>query len=453
MSLPSGCTLDNVSFSKRKKQLFVSCHGEDLMKVMESFRGQKVIEMNFKDCNPPTTRLTQLPNMTLQTLTIANCGIEEIDANAFLNVSDLFKLDLSKNLITNLPNMESLPELGYLFMEDNKISHIPDGTFKTNTPGGKVLNFRYCELNLRKNHFKVLNDSTFIGLEHLVVLDLGFNQISSISPKALNFGKLYQLNLDHNNLLTLPPTVFKSLTKLYELSLNNNKLSQLPSDLFSSNKGLHRLDLSFNDIEQLPSNIFKGRDRLFYLELNNNKLKSLDENVFSGAEYISTLYLHDNQLEHLPPKLFHNLKRMKKLYLDNNRLTEIPKDFVAHSKLKDVFLSNNRIKALPEKVFAHLDPSEETFPIVISLRNNSLTTVPQSAFKEIPIPDEDAFPRRRFGILLHGNPLICDEKLAWLVERVQTDAIFVDHQYFPKVPTCAGPLKFSGQALEDVELH
>lgn len=98
-------------------------------------------------------------------------------------------------------------------------------------------------LDLNGN-FLISLEST--GLEDtLDNLNVRDNQLTTLSPSALNYRQLTKLDLSRNNLKELDPTAFSSVPTLLHLNLSrNNHLSSLPSGLFDPLKKLEMLDLS-----------------------------------------------------------------------------------------------------------------------------------------------------------------------------------------------------------------
>jgi Leucine-rich repeat (LRR) protein len=64
---------------------------------------------------------------------------------------------------------------------------------------------------------------------------------------------LEELNLEKNNLVTLPPEIGQ-LHRLQKLNLSNNKLTVLPPEIGGLKK-LQKLDINHNKLTALPSEI------------------------------------------------------------------------------------------------------------------------------------------------------------------------------------------------------
>lgn len=82
---------------------------------------------------------------------------------------------------------------------------------------------------------------------------------------------MQNLNLNHNQIITLPENVFNSLTQLEQLGLEYNKIENLPKNIFNDVHILHEIMLSENSLTTLPFSITK-LNYLERLELYNNPL-------------------------------------------------------------------------------------------------------------------------------------------------------------------------------------
>ena len=108
------------------------------------------------------------------------------------------------------------------------------------------------------------------------------------------------LNLESNELRSLPAGVFSDLTALRALRLRYNKLSSLPAGVFSRLTALTDLRLGSNEFTSLPAGVFSDLTALTNLSLIGTKLSSLPAGVFSGLTALTSLYLHRNTEDPLP---------------------------------------------------------------------------------------------------------------------------------------------------------
>lgn len=126
---------------------------------------------------------------------------------------------------------------------------------------------------------KSLSGLNCLNLENLKVLNVGHNQISSISNDDIkNLLSLEELYLHDNNLTSL--TIPTSLTQLKVLNLNKNSIDKI--DLSGINNG--KVYLSFNKFSSISDitlpRIIYNTD--LYLELFNNNITDADELYNSG---------------------------------------------------------------------------------------------------------------------------------------------------------------------------
>ena len=101
--------------------------------------------------------------------------------------------------------------------------------------------------------------------------------------------KLETLNLDNNNLSSLPKNI-NQCKALKTISLRNNKLKTIPDQL-SDLKHLNSVDLSHNSITTIPESI--GKMQVVELNLNQNQVICLERiksycicNTWSNCSYV-----------------------------------------------------------------------------------------------------------------------------------------------------------------------
>lgn len=90
-------------------------------------------------------------------------------------------------------------------------------------------------------------------LVHLERLNVGFNQLESVSPNIARLTELRYLNLAGNQLGSLPPEIGE-LANLEYLQLMGNQIDSVPPEIGCLRK-LRCLHLSDNQLEHVPPEI------------------------------------------------------------------------------------------------------------------------------------------------------------------------------------------------------
>lgn len=146
-------------------------------------------------------------------------------------------------------------------------------------------------LYLRYNRLTEIPDGSFKGVSQLRWLDLGFNTIANISKEALD-GSVYLRKLDlQNNLLTSVPS-FKSKIRLQMLRLSGNRIRKLSSSSFSRNfRAVRELYFDNVGLQKVTSSAFSRLRRLDVLDFRNNSLTSLSVSQLKSS---MTVYLSGN---------------------------------------------------------------------------------------------------------------------------------------------------------------
>ncbi len=91
-----------------------------------------------------------------------------------------------------------------------------------------------CLRTINVRHNKIRNSgipNDIFGLDDITVVDFSYNQLSA-TPEELERAKsLLVLNLNHNNITSIPHQLFINLTDLIYLNISDNKLDSLPPQM------------------------------------------------------------------------------------------------------------------------------------------------------------------------------------------------------------------------------
>lgn len=218
----------------------------------------------------------------LKILKITGCGIDDVDKNAFVHLSELEVLKMNNNNLKELhPTLlRNNRKLEIVDFSDNQIKNIPlNASFLTN--------YVFFPDNIQK-------------------LNLSHNQIDQIENKNFkNMRKMYYLDLSHNNIEGLSDGCFDELFDdsgrikafIFEntLDLSYNSIKYIGRNTLFSRKPryLTRLDLSHNKIEEVGAldNIYK----LKFLDFSYNNIVKIDasskEKLKDGAILTGNTFL------------------------------------------------------------------------------------------------------------------------------------------------------------------
>lgn len=129
----------------------------------------------------------------LQKIKLVNCQLQDVDVNAFRNMTLLIELDMSKN----------------------SIMHLHADTFKSNP--------RLRILYLNENNLERLDDGLFLNLTFLQKVELMHNKLGTIGLNTFgNNPKLQHILLDDNKLVNLSKEFTQKFEKISSLSLQDN---------------------------------------------------------------------------------------------------------------------------------------------------------------------------------------------------------------------------------------
>lgn len=106
-----------------------------------------------------------------------------------------------------------------------------------------------------------------------------------------NMGKLVNLNLRYNQITTIKPKAFDDLVSLRELWLNDNMIETLDENLFAKMTSLEKIGLFNNKIKFLNPETFKipGNRRLWSVYLEGNVCISKDYNDYMAEANLNQL--------------------------------------------------------------------------------------------------------------------------------------------------------------------
>ncbi|XP_016352487.1 leucine-rich repeat and immunoglobulin-like domain-containing nogo receptor-interacting protein 3 [Sinocyclocheilus anshuiensis] len=311
----------------------------------------------------------------------------------------LEKLDLSENLISTLePNaFASLQALQTLRLRGNQLKLVPMGAF------ARLANL--TTLDLSENKIVILLDYTFQDLRSLKSLEVGDNDLVYISHKAFSgLIGLEDLTIERCNLTSVSGQTLSYLRNLVTLRLCHLSISALEDQNFRKLSALRGLEIDgWPYLEYISPLSFQGLS-LSWLFITNTNISSVPSASFRNLAYLTALNLSYNPISTLESWAFRDLIRLKELHMiSTNLLTVEPHALGGLRQIRVLNLSNNDLVTLEESSFHSV---------------NSLET-----------------------LRVDGNPLSCDCRLLWILQRRRT------LNFDGKMPVCAGPPEVQGYLL------
>ncbi len=222
-------------------------------------------------------RETTLRGDTAILLDLSSLGLTQLPSlDALVNLQYLYCRD---NQLTQLPNLDALVNLQVLDCYDNQLKQLPNLDALVN------LQVLYCY----KNQLTQLpNLDALVNLRYLYCDN---NKLTHL-PNLDALVNLKKLDCYDNQLTQLPN--LNTLTNLQELYCSNNKLEELPN--LDALVNLQRLDCSYNRLRQLPN--LDALVNLQYLYCNNNRLTQLPN--LDLLVNLQVLYLCNNNFIQTP---------------------------------------------------------------------------------------------------------------------------------------------------------
>ena len=386
------------SFQMFKNLLFLDLSGNSLAILnAEMFVGLEHSLMELKLSQNKITNIGNIPlKLTqLRRLDLSHNNLVDIPRNAFEGIENLAYLNLSNNhhlapmpsnVIGSLTSLQVLdisnvglrtiqseifsksPNLRSIYLKNNKISEIADGTFN---------NLRnLTTVDLSYNNIMTIKPGAFINAMNIRSLSLKGNQLSAFKGEIFNTGTgLEELDISENQLSYLFPTSFRIHPRLKRLIASNNKFNFFPASIIAGLQFLEHIDLSNNQLKTVEELDFARLPRLRKLILSRNNLESISEMAFHNSSQLQYLDLSMNKLERLGERTFEGLARIELMNLDNNQLSELPDTLFERSRLQmleNVILSNNKFETAPLKSLQR----QYFFVSFVDLSHNKIREIP-----------------------------------------------------------------------------
>uniref|UniRef100_A0A804KR25 Leucine-rich repeat-containing N-terminal plant-type domain-containing protein n=1 Tax=Musa acuminata subsp. malaccensis TaxID=214687 RepID=A0A804KR25_MUSAM len=286
------------------------------------------------------------------------------------NLSSLYHLDLSRLVLTNVPDWFSsvnmLPSLQVLTMSSVGLNTIPASVAHVNfTSSLAVLDLSYNNFDstLPKwlwniNWFSSVNMLPSLQVSSLTVLDLSNNNFSSTLPKWLwNISSLTHLDLYYSGLYGVIPDAIGDLSSLTFLNLGVNQLEgSVPRSMadlriisevhFENLTRLQVLDLSYNPITISIGQSWVPPFQLRLVYLTNCQLGPQFPDWLQFQTQIQGLSMDYCKIAGTMPAWFWNISSstITYLFLSNNQIGGKLPSSLKFTKLEILDLDSNRFE-------------------------------------------------------------------------------------------------------------
>ncbi|KAG7332162.1 hypothetical protein KOW79_003996 [Hemibagrus wyckioides] len=231
----------------------------------------------------------------------------------------------------NLQHVPFVPSrMKYVYLQNNRITGITDGVFDNATELVWII------LNMNQLRSDKISSKIFAKLSKLERLFLQHNKLEHI-PEGLPHS-LQDLRLDHNAITSVPPGSLRGMNRLAALRLNYNTIQDLGGAV-ESLVSLSFLDLRGNQLSKVPEHLPPTLSQLY---LDHNHISSVPVDFVKKRPGLRFMRLSHNRLTDagIPPNTF-NVSTLMELDLSHNKLGKIP---AIGTRLQNLYLQANHIK-------------------------------------------------------------------------------------------------------------
>ena len=454
-----------------------TCSGLDFVPKIPDFVHNLILAYNnFSDVNVSRQFLSNVTENDLKSLTFINNSIPRFTNEAFVDLTSLSSLTISKEIILIVESLENAvyglnTTLKAMKLEDNYWHHLSYGIF-----GSPSLN-NITNISLTNNAISTLSLTPFADLHNLKIFNLSMNILIEFNVTSIL--SIESLILAKNDIVRLPKFCSRSdphnsyVPKLKILDLSRNALSFLFPSMFMCLPSLETLRLNLNRFNTLYNNLFRGVPNLRVLVIQQNlELKIIEKFAFNISS-LKRLYFGYNSFRFDkgerkrrfdPYNIFKHLPRLQFLDLTNNYL---PSDnntlslmFQYLSNLENLILQAANVHELHWGVFQPLKSLRK-----LILQGNYIEFWPDGAFDGLTSLQYLNLQNNRIHLLnetsisanvlnglqklyLSNNPFTCTCDLMWFRDWIKTTNTSLSSN-FPAEYKCTFPIIMQGQRLID----
>ncbi|XP_018026214.1 uncharacterized protein LOC108681673 [Hyalella azteca] len=306
---------------------------------------------------------------SLEHLYLSEPFLSELPFDTLDNLHELKTFVLEDTQVTEIPRLYAHSKLEYLKIDGARVQSISSATFKLMTKMKKV--------HVSRCLIKEIPESALEGLVHLRELNMSFNAIEWIHPRAFRTMELLEhINLAGNKLTDASMAVLagREIRSLKTLDLSENNIKVLKKGTFVDMKNVEDIKLTGNKLESIDPGAFSKLPKLKSLDLAKNLLQEIHADVVDECPKLERLLASANNISHVSELKFftRTMPKLAVLDLEDNSLNaRAPQTWSGHPNLQVLKLSANDITQLEKKTFSDLPNLRELY-----VSHNRIQTTP-----------------------------------------------------------------------------
>lgn len=355
---------------------------------------------NIAHCNE--LHINQVFSNNIHHLNVTNAVVPILESRFFQKVQlgDLQSIKIINSSLMIIDNLafEGMPNLNFMDLSDNKLTHLYPDTFKNNNnlqmlslsgnpleltkspdrPKYFLSSLSLTELDLSRCQLRQITNETFAELPNMISLNLDSNFIHYVSPQMFEKLKyLEEVNLSNNIITDIDPLLFADIEDMTTLKLSNNSLSKFDDVDIAV---LKELDLSNNMFRTLESTTLEGTQDVAIVNFSYNTIERIDDDTFTDLNRLRYLDLsHNNLIGPLSLFVFETNEELETLSLSHNPQLSAFNGFSGEfNALYKLDISHCGLKNLTPEVFDNLQHIS-----TLDLSGNELTELSSSTFKSL----------------------------------------------------------------------
>ncbi|KAL3200260.1 hypothetical protein MRX96_043523 [Rhipicephalus microplus] len=391
---------------------------------------QNIIHTLGRKVLAPLRRLRTIELSSNHLHSIESNALDSLEGTELRGLVNVTELHLDGNNLRYLPLVsESLPNLQFLSLSENKIASIPSNAFKGN--------IELTKINLTDNIISGISKGAFRGLPSLKALDLTENLLSSINSSITDdLGTLQSLSLDGNNLTFIPNALLTSnMEELTTLTINRNPLIRFREDFTTEGSlpALRTLSIDHGNISIIASNDFLGFPSLSMLSLRHNNIVKVSPGAFKPLKKLQVLDLGYNVIEILPSERFQGIDHLQVINLTRNNIADVSRFGTDLQRLEHLDLSFNKVSRIHEGVFSSVYGLKGLW-----LRDNQIVWIAVNAFANLTALVSLDLRNNRLAYLSSSVLQPIEGLWEWLQDHPRLNT---------RRPSCAQPDKLANQSV------